>query len=284
MEAENPAFSYMAVDAVPYRKGRKTDEVKEQVTVEEPLEIRIRRGDTADVKTLSVTMRTPGMDRELTAGFLFTEGFIKSKSDILSIARSEKDPGNRDNTIEVSVPDGIYHAKSEYARNFSMNSSCGVCGKSSINQVFVKGSKIIRDDFTVNASEILALPSRMSEYQKVFSLTGGIHAAGLFDRSGDPVTVAEDVGRHNAVDKVVGSLLLSNRIPASETMLQLSGRAGFEMVQKAVMAGIPIISSVSAPSSLAVETAISFNATLICFVRENRFNIYSRRERILFDF
>lgn len=253
----------------------------DNVTVEEPLEVRIRNESTGEIKIVSVTMRTPGMDQELAAGFLHTEGIITGSSEILEVRHIPDGEGKSGNVIEITVPEEVFSRASGYNRNFTMNSSCGVCGKSSINEVFLKHGKLVSSDMKVKASLLLSLPEKMRAAQEVFSKTGGIHAAGLFDEDGKLIFLAEDIGRHNAVDKIVGNLLLHDALPASESILQVSGRAGFEIVQKAVVAGIPVISSVSAPSSLAVETARAFNSTLVCFVRENRFNIYTHPHRIL---
>lgn len=266
--------------AISHRLGQDPLPFEDHVTVEEPLEIRMCNGNSGECRTISVTMRTPGEDYSLAAGFLFTEGLLTGKSDIISLTHSMRDAGNRDNIIEVVVESEVYSNLPDYHRNFAVNSSCGVCGKSSINEVFIKHGKLVKGDIKVSDSFIMNLPARMMEDQEIFSLTGGIHAAGLYNREGEPVWIAEDIGRHNAVDKVIGHLFLNDMLPGSDLIMQLSGRAGFEIVQKAVMAGIPIISSVSAPSSLAVETANAFNSTLICFVRDGRFNVYTHGERI----
>jgi FdhD protein len=218
-------------------------------------------------------MRTPGEDEYLAAGILFTEGIVKSLADF----ENEKFRKIESNILEVWLA-GTF-ADSESDRYFPSYSSCGLCGKTSLDQVFMKGARIQHAFCTVTSDIILSLPDRMHSSQKMFSETGGIHGAALFSESGKMIASSEDIGRHNAVDKVIGKTLLEG-IPCEGKILQISGRAGFEIVQKAAMAGIPVVSSVSAPSSLAVETADTFGITLVCFVRENRFNIYSHGKRI----
>lgn len=275
--------STIDVEATAFSGGKESRDVREIVTVEEPLEIRLCTEKKSEYRTISVTMRTPGMDIQLAAGFLFTEGIVGQREEILSIEFTEDGSANRENVVEVRVSDDVYRSSSSYLRNFATNSSCGVCGKSSINDIFVKGRKVLRSNLRVPASVILDLPATMRNSQSIFSKTGGIHAAAVFDATGRLISIAEDVGRHNAVDKVVGDLLMRDLIPATDSIIQISGRAGFEMVQKSIMGGIPVICSVSAPSSLAVETARTFNATLVCFVRDGRFNIYSHGGRIITD-
>lgn len=269
------------VDVVSYNDSTHFQNFMDEVTVEEPLEVRVRGKSEHDAKTVSVIMRTPGMDRELAAGFLYTEGIVSERSDILGVEHTYEGEGRSGNVVVVTVTDNILSRITGYGRNFTMNSSCGVCGKSSINEVFVRSGKLVHSHMEIDASIITSLPGKMKTAQKVFSKTGGVHAAGLFDVSGKLVILAEDIGRHNAVDKIIGSMFLENALPATDYILQTSGRAGFEIVQKAAVAGIPIISSVSAPSSLAIETARSFNATLVCFVRDGRFNIYANPQRII---
>jgi len=254
---------------------------RDELTVEEPMEIRICREGMADCRTISVTMRTPGRDVELSAGFLFTEGIIKSVEDILSIGHPGPDDPNSRNAVEASISDERYRESSGYTRSFNANSSCGVCGKSNINEIFLKGRKVIRSTLSVSASTILSLPGIMTGEQAIFSKTGGAHAAALFSVEGKLLAVEEDVGRHNAVDKAIGKLLLGKLADPSGCILQASGRAGFEIVQKAIVAGIPVISSVSAPTSLAVEAAEAFNATVIGFARNGRFNVYTHSERVV---
>lgn len=279
---EKSKYSYHSFKTAKFSKSSGLKEDSDNVTVEEPMEIRFCHEDGTFDK-VAVTMRTPSYDFELAAGFLFTEGIIKRKDDILSISYSEEEEGRGlMNVVNVTVRDGIGYDPAGRRRDFNVNSSCGICGKNEINQVFLKGSKIINSNKKVELSKILQLPSIMLRKQKIFNLTGGIHAAGAFDLNGNLLHIAEDVGRHNAVDKVIGQMLMNDEIPGADKILQISGRAGFEIAQKAVMAGFPVLSSVSAPSSLAVETADTFNMTLVCFVRGDRLNIYSHGERILY--
>ncbi len=273
----------VVVDAAAYSTSKGIITLKDPVTVEEPLEIRLCTEGGKECRAISVTMRTPGKDVQLAMGFLFTEGIIESSSDVISIGHPENGSPGSENVIEARLQDEVFRKASEYGRNFTANSGCGVCGKGSINEIFIRGRKIIRSGIEARASVILSLPQKMRESQSTFAKTGGIHAAALFDSKGELVSIEEDVGRHNALDKVIGGLLMRNMIPASDYIMQMSGRAGFEMVQKSIMAGVPIICSVSAPSSLAVETAEAFNATLVCFVRDGRFNVYSHMERIKAD-
>ena len=256
------------------------------LAVEEPLEIRIGFTENGKFthKAVSITMRTPESDAELSAGFLFTEGILQSKNQIESIKHCGKFP-NTQNTIRINLTaeTRIDFKKSE--RNFYTTSSCGVCGKSSLEALRVAGAaKIECIDFPrISAEIIYQLPKRLRLSQTVFDETGGLHAAALFDVSGRLIDSKEDVGRHNAVDKLIGAKFLSGNLPLADKILFLSGRASFELVQKAVMAQIPIICAVGAPSSLAVEAAKDFGVTLLGFVRDERFNIYTGLERIIYE-
>jgi FdhD protein len=246
------------------------------LAVEEPLEIRIRtaRGTTP----LTVTMRTPGHERELAAGFLLTEGIIESVS---QIARLESYSGNatgKSNGIEVELRDCEFDSE-QLQRNFFAASSCGICGKASIEAIRNRGLRPPDPDFTFDAELLCALPDKLRAAQAVFSRTGGLHAAALFDRSGELVVLREDIGRHNAVDKVVGWAMLQDLLPLSNYMMLVSGRGGFEIVQKALAAGLPLLASVSAPSSLAVQLARELGLTLVGFLRGRRFVIYSGASR-----
>ena len=242
------------------------------VAVEEPLQIRLAGRDIA------ITMRTPGHDRELAAGFLFTEGILRHASQISGIATNAK---NAKGAIDVRPAEGVQIDFEQLARNFYVTSSCGVCGKASIDALRAAGCPILpRDRPVIDARILPELPRKLREAQAVFEHTGGLHAAGLFDISGKLLGLREDVGRHNAVDKLVGSAFLEDRLPLSENILMLSGRISFELVQKALMAGIPIVAAVGAPSSLAVETALRFGMTLVGFLRAERFNVYAGRERL----
>lgn len=249
------------------------------LAVEEPLEIRVGIGKQHHA--VSITMRTPGADAELAAGFLFTEGILESKNQIKTIKHCGKFPNNQ-NTIRVDLAENTEIDFKRLERNFYTTSSCGVCGKSSLEALTVAGAeKIIKADLTKISPEIIhGLPETLRKNQTVFDETGGLHAAALFDFAGNLFDLKEDVGRHNAVDKLIGAQFLENNLPLAEKILFLSGRASFELVQKTVMAQIPVICAVGAPSSLAVEAAREFNITLLGFVRENRFNVYHGGERI----
>ncbi|HVS93231.1 MAG TPA: formate dehydrogenase accessory sulfurtransferase FdhD [Mucilaginibacter sp.] len=257
------------------------------LAVEEPLEIRLEYGpeENRQVKNVSVTMRTPGNDAELAAGFLFTEGIIRTKEDIFSAGHCFTACNeNKENVIEVKLKEDVTPNLSNTERNFYTTSSCGVCGKASIGAI--KTVSAFRNNSTANtiAAEILCqLPETLKRHQQVFADTGGLHASALFDNKGSLLTVREDVGRHNALDKLIGASLKEGMLPLDQHILLLSGRASFELVQKAAMAGINIIAAVGAPSSLAVQLAEEFNITLIGFLRGNRFNIYSAENRVLMN-
>lgn len=252
----------------------------DKVTVEEPLELRLRRRGGEEVP-VAVIMRTPVMDNYLAVGFLFSEGIISDKSQILSILNIDVDGNAEDNIILVEVSDDVDIEGIAKTRNFTVNSSCGVCGKGNINEVFVRSGRLIKSGLRIEKEVLLSLPERMARMQSIFFETGGIHAAGIFNLEGVPVFVAEDIGRHNAVDKVVGYMFMHDLVFREDLVMQVSGRTGFEIIQKAAMAGIPVVSSVSAPSSLAIELAESMNMTLVCFVRERRFNVYSHPHRVV---
>ncbi len=238
------------------------------LAVEEPLQIRIGR------RNLAITMRTPGHDAELAAGFLYSEGLIRQASDIAYI-KCER------NTALITAAEGVDIEVGDGERNFYMTSSCGVCGKASVDAVEQAGAAVLpRDTVRVDEALIRSLPARLRESQAVFDRTGGLHASGLFSPGGKLILLREDVGRHNAVDKLIGRALLDGRLPLHDYLLMVSGRTSFELVQKAVMAGIPIMAAVGAPSSLAVKTALRFGMTLIGFLRDDRFNVYSAPERI----
>jgi FdhD protein len=254
----------------------------DSVVGEEPLELRIKLGSTT--QTLAVTMRTPGNDFDLAAGFLYSEGFIANRGEIAELTYcldSAIDPDQRYNivTIELrSAPDAGRLARFE--RHFTMNSSCGVCGRAQLESLRDLGATPVADDVRVCAATLYELPDRMREAQRVFETTGGLHAAALFDQGGQAIAVREDVGRHNAFDKLVGWALLNERLPLRRSIALVSGRASYEILQKAVMARVPIVASVSAPSSLAVDLAREFNVTLAGFVRGDRANLYAAPERI----
>ena len=253
------------------------------LAVEEPLEIRIGfyENNQQIHKAISITMRTPGNDFELAVGFLFTEGILQSKNQIEHIKHCGKFPNNQ-NTVRIDLTSEISIDFKKLERNFYTTSSCGICGKSSIEALETGAKPIKQNDFPqVSAEMIHKLPKKLRESQTVFDETGGLHAAALFDVAGNLIELREDVGRHNAVDKLIGKQFLEDEIPLVCKILFLSGRASFELIQKAVMAQIPIICAVGAPSSLAVEASRAFNVTLLGFVRDNRFNIYTGKQRIL---
>lgn len=257
--------------AVRTSDGREFGDV---LAVEEPLEIRLGFPDGTH-KAISITMRTPGDDGELAAGFLFTEGIISSPDQIEQIRHC----GDGTNTIRVDLHDCLDLDLKRLDRNFYTTSSCGVCGKASI-EALATGVKRTESDTKVTPDVIHSLPLRLREAQSVFDTTGGLHASALFEADGGLDIVREDVGRHNALDKVIGAKFLASKTPISNNLLLVSGRASFELVQKALMAGIPILAAVGAPSSLAVELAREYGMTLIGFVRDDRFNIYCGMERV----
>lgn len=251
--------------------------VNDVLAIEEPLEIRIAYKQEGQFinKNLSITMRTPGNDEELAVGFLFTEGIISHKEDVKSTMLIP------DNTVLVTLNDDVSLDMSKLERHFYTTSSCGVCGKSSIDSVrTVCRLDIQEEQMQVPISLIHQLPDLLRKQQSVFEDTGGIHASALFDANGSIVITREDVGRHNALDKLIGTALEKGLLPLNRYILLLSGRASFELIQKASMAGIKIVAAVGAPSSLAVELAKEFNMTLIGFLRNERFNIYSGDKRI----
>jgi FdhD protein len=265
------------------REGESEIERADSLAVEEPLEIRVR-GHAGEAATSFVTtMRTPGHDEELAAGLLYAEGVLRSRADLGSLAR----PADvriaselRDNVVVATLsPDALARAR-KLVRASVMGSACGVCGKTSIESVIPSDVPPSSSRFSVDASILYALPERLRAGQSVFASTGGLHAAALFDVHGALIDIREDIGRHNATDKLIGTRWLDDRLPLSDALLLVSGRAGFEIVQKAVAAGIPLIASISAPSSLAVELAETAGVTLIGFLRERRFNVYAHRQRV----
>ncbi len=265
----------------------------DSLAFEEPLEIRLGfwQGEKFVHKAVSVTMRTPGDDFALAVGFLFTEGIIKNRRQISSIKHcfrladevSGSNTSAGRNTVRIDLRKGESFDFGRLKRNFYMTSSCGVCGKSSLEALKVIGieSRCIKENSPkISANLVLKLPKLMRENQVFFNKTGGIHASALFDEKGNLLCVKEDVGRHNAVDKLIGEYFLKNELPLNDKILVLSGRASFELMQKALMAGIPIVCAVGAPSSLAVQIAKEFNMTLLGFVREDKFNVYCGLESI----
>lgn len=266
--------------------GDLVEQKPDQLAVEEPLEIRVvADGEAGRARhSVAVTMRTPGHDFELAAGFLFTEGVARDDKSIWRFSYCEGDSAEEQgNIVEVHLVPGVDFDPDRLSRNVYTSSSCGVCGKSSIDLVRTAIPGPPKGEFRLQPEELVLLPAALIEAQPVFSRTGGLHAAALVDPKGDLLQLAEDVGRHNAVDKLVGSRLLSGDLPAAEHLLLVSGRASFELVQKALMAGIPALAAVGAPSSLAVELARELEMTLIGFLRDGRFNIYSGNHRVAVD-
>ena len=255
----------------------------DSVAVEEPLEVRLEVPDGGGVREhpVSVTMRTPGDDFELAAGFLFTEGVVSDPGAIGDVRYCRSVEPQEYNVVTASVRDRETFDASSLTRNFYVTSSCGVCGKASLEAVEVMGCAPVADGTLALApGEVRSLPDRLRAAQRVFERTGGIHAAGLFDGAGRVTVVREDVGRHNAVDKVVGALVLSRALPGSGFGLVVSGRSSFEILQKAAMAGFPMVVAVGAPSSLAVSFARNFNMTLVGFAHRDGYNVYAGGERI----
>lgn len=255
------------------------------LAVEEPMEIRIGYGsvDMREQKNIAVTMRTPGNDFELALGFLFTEGIINDASQVYKIQYCTElnTLENKENIVRVELHPDISIDLSHLNRNFYTTSSCGVCGKESIEAVRVNCTSVeLNNQMVIEPGIILSLPDKLRAQQNVFEHTGGLHACAIFDSNGSLLYLREDVGRHNAMDKLVGYVLSQNRELFSKGILLLSGRASFELLQKAAVAGISIVCAVGAPSNLAVEMAVDFGITLIGFLRDERFNIYSHPHRI----
>lgn len=251
------------------------------LATEEPMEIRLVSGETH--RTVAVTMRTPGADFELAAGFLYGEGIVSSPDEILKISYcvdAGLDAEQQYNIVNVRLRGGRDYDLKPLERHFYTTSACGVCGKASLEQLELRGCSVIPPGPEVLAQTIYSLPEKLREAQGLFEATGGLHAAALFDADGNLVAVREDVGRHNATDKLVGWALLEGRLPLSNHIIMLSGRSSFEILQKSLTAGAPVVCAISAPSSLAVDVAREFGMTLVGFLRGNRFNVYSGHERI----
>lgn len=260
-------------------EGNKIRSRSDDITTEEPLEIRL----VSPAQTLAVTMRTPGADFDLVAGFLYSEGVITSREDIAKMSYCvdpDVDGEQRQNIINVALKRGLTFDFKRLERHFFTSSACGVCGKASIESLKMREIPPISSDFNVKPEIIYNLSEQLQLAQGLFSATGGLHAAALFDESGKLLKLREDVGRHNALDKLIGSSVLTDDLPLAHHIVMVSGRSSFEIVQKCIVAGVPILCAVSAPSSLAVEMAQAFNITLIGFLRGLRFNVYSGIERI----
>jgi FdhD protein len=253
------------------RRDGSLEYLRDDLTIEEPLEIRIAG------KPLATTMRTPGHDEELAAGFLVSEAIVRDRGAIAGISR------DGDNGVIVDLATGVKLKLNSAQRFGTISSSCGLCGKTSIDAIRQSFPAIESTNVRIDIETLLSLPEKLRKAQSDFTRTGGIHAAGIFDSSGELKTVREDIGRHNAVDKVIGRALLDGLLPLNRDVLLVSGRASFEIVQKALSAGIPIVAAVSAPSTLAAEFARESNQTLIGFLRPPSFNIYSHIERVILE-
>ncbi len=253
----------------------------DRVVTEEPLELRLIAGGAT--QTLAVTMRTPGNDFELAIGFALSEGIVRHRSDLAGVSYCvdpEIDAEQRYNIVNIELAAGQLPDASRFERHFAMSSSCGVCGRANLDALLDAGVEPMTDDVRISRSVLYTLPERMQQAQRVFTTTGGVHAAALFRPDGTLVAVREDIGRHNAVDKLTGWALLENVFPLHGHVMVVSGRASFEILQKAAVARIPILLAVSAPSSLAVDLARAFNITLAGFARGTRANVYNASERI----
>jgi FdhD protein len=268
---DDPALAAVSVCRVA-RAGVRTE--SDLLAVEEPLEIRVRCGERRLHTAVSVTMRTPGQDAELAAGFLFTEGILTARAQVVRIHGAG-------NVVCVELEPSVEVDLRRLERHFYTSSSCGVCGKAALEAVRVgTRHRSVVGHPVVESGVIHHLPEQLRDAQTVFAHTGGLHAAALFDAAGRLRAVREDVGRHNALDKLLGAQLLAGRVPLSEDVLLVSGRASFELVQKAAVAGVPILAAIGAPSSLAVSLAAEHGLTLIGFVRAEQLNIYTGGERI----
>lgn len=259
----------------------------DELVAEEPLDVRLRSGDGASEtsETIAVIMRTPGQDEELAAGFLFGEGFLHDHSELAGFAIGlDSDGLPSPNTLDVLPAPGVDLAArvraAGYSRAFAVNSSCGVCGKNTVSAACATYSRLPDDDFAVAPEVLYALPARLRAGQRVFGSTGGLHAAGLYTGDGALLALREDVGRHNAVDRLVGRALLDGTLPLRERILLVSGRLSFEIVLKALAAGVPLVAAVSAPSSLAVDLAEAGGVTLAAFLRGSTVNVYTHPQRV----
>jgi FdhD protein len=252
----------------------------DQLTTEEPLEIRL----TSPRRTVAVTMRTPGADFELAAGFLYSEGVINCKEDIQRMSYCvdvEVDGEQQYNIVNITLREELHPDLQPLERHFFTTSACGVCGKASLDALRLRGYPVIPTEKITLTPEILySLPDKLRTSQGVFNATGGLHAAALFDRQGQLLNLKEDVGRHNALDKLIGSALLNGHLPLNNYIVMVSGRSSFEILQKCAAAGVPIVCSISAPSSLAVSVAKEFNMTLVGFLRGEKFNVYAGFNRV----
>ncbi|MFM7563443.1 MAG: formate dehydrogenase accessory sulfurtransferase FdhD [Planctomycetota bacterium] len=264
--------------------GEGRSDREDRLVVEEPMEIRLLFGppEKRIVRSLSVTMRTPGEDEELAAGFLFTEGILSSPDQIEAIEARGVDASGQPtgNTIRVALRPEVEVDFAKLQRHFYTSSSCGVCGKASLEMLELRGARPVEATWSISAEAIRQLPDRLREAQPTFELTGGLHAAGLFDSAGQLLSVREDVGRHNAVDKLFGRALLDRQMPLEQLGLVISGRVSFEILQKALAARAPVIVAVGAPTSLAVDLSNQYGLTLVGFTSAKRMNVYAGGTRI----
>jgi FdhD protein len=278
--AQRPASRTRAIVQVVEGDARR--DRSDYLATEEPLEIRVAAG--AETETVAVTMRTPGADFELAAGFLYGEGLLSDRDDVLQIAYCRDpdiDPEQQYNIVTLRLAAPALPDLRSLERHFYTTSACGVCGKASLEALQLRGCPVVGPGPRLANETLLELPKGLRRAQGVFESTGGLHAAGLFTSGGEALCVREDVGRHNAMDKLVGWALLNRELPLSDRIVMVSGRASFEILQKALVAGAPVVCAVSAPSSLAVDVAEEFGMTLIGFLRGERFNVYAGRERLL---
>ena len=258
-----------------WKQGSLCQSVEDSLSREEPLEIRVKG------ESVAVTMRTPGHDDELALGFLLSEGVIAGSSDVIEIAPCQKgESALHGNVLNVFLAPKAVIDLDKLRRNVYASSSCGLCGKASIESVHVHFPPLVKREPFVAAEKLLQLPAMLRIRQETFEKTGGLHAAGLFDFNGSLLTLREDVGRHNAVDKVLGRSMLDGNLPLEDSVLMVSGRASFEILQKALAGRVPVVCAISAPSSLAVEFARESGQTLVGFLRGSTFNVYSHPERI----
>ena len=274
---KTPGITSVTIQAF---NGQSSLEKEDFLAAEEPLEIRVEYGPAAmrTTRTLSITMRTPGADEDLVRGFLLTEGIVRSVHEISAVFTLAENI-----VLARLAPDSAFDM-ARLDRHFYTSSSCGVCGKTSIDAVrtHVENAHMPLNNSILKSEVLFSLPERLRTFQETFSMTGGLHASGLFDWDGNLLAVREDVGRHNALDKLIGHYATSHVIPFENSILLLSGRASFELLQKAAVAGIPVVCAVGAPSSLAVSTAETFGIVLIGFLRGERFNIYNAPECVGF--
>ena len=258
-----------------WANGGLDNETEDWVAREEPLEVRVKG------ESIVVTMRTPGHDKELAIGFLLAEGVITNSSDVLEIAYCQQGEASlHKNILNVFLSPEVEINLDRLKRNVYASSSCGLCGKASIESLQNIFEPLNKIETVISVDKILTLAQKLRAKQSTFDKTGGLHAAGIFDRNGELLVLREDIGRHNAVDKILGHLFLKNRIPLEDCVLMVSGRASFEIIQKSLAGRVGIICAVSAPSSLAVDMAKESGQTLIGFLRERKFNVYSHKERI----